>query len=397
MLLHPIDTTQAEAVTPRAFIVTRMGRIGIAPAGGRVTLEQGLMGRRADRTFGDARSGARRAFVSSLHRRGRSLLASILLGAVVAAAPAYAVAAQATDLGIVSQIPAVYRFTVGDVRVTALSDGSVPIDLHALLRGTSQTEVDAMLARSFLTNPVEVSINAFLLEFDGHKVLVDTGVGDLFGPGNGGRLPEALALAGVTPDQITDILLSHIHADHSGGLVRGGKIMFRKATVHVGKADLDFFLDKANAKRTGYDVHHFDQGIAMVKPYVDAGKVRAFAVSGEILPGITAELHPGHTPGTAFYTLSSRGARLVFIGDTIHAAAVQFPRPDVTLTFDQDQPKARAVREQAFSAFASDRILVAAPHLAFPGVGHVARDGTGYGWIPIEYADRAAPAPTEDR
>jgi glyoxylase-like metal-dependent hydrolase (beta-lactamase superfamily II) len=323
----------------------------------------------------------------------RHFLAHVLLSAVLSTASASAAVAQTTTPGAAMQKPTIYRFSIGDVQVTALSDGSVPIDMHPLLRGLSTAEVDAMLARSFLTNPTEVSINAFLLEFKGHKVLVDTGVGDLFGPGNAGQLPKALALAGVSLDQVTDILLSHIHADHSGGLVRGGKIMFQNATVHVGKADLDFFLDKSNAKRTGYELHHFVEGTAMLKPYVDAGKVRTIDRSGEILPGITAELHPGHTPGTAFYTLSSRGSKLVFIGDTIHAPAVQFPRPDVTITFDQDQPKARAVRKQAFSEFATGRTLVAAPHLPFPGVGHIARDGTGYRWFPVDFVNRAPATP----
>lgn len=321
----------------------------------------------------------------------RPFFANVLSGALLCIASATAAAAAQTTIpGGVMQTPAVYRFLIGDVQVTALSDGSVPIDLPKLLRGTSHTEVDAMLARSFIANPMEVSINAFLVELGNRRILVDTGAGDLFGPGNGGRLPEALALAGIGPDQITDILLSHIHADHSGGLVRGGKIMFKNATVHVGKADLDFFLDTANATKTGYDIHHFEQGTAMLKPYVDAGKVRAFDRSGEIFPGLTAELRPGHTPGAAFYTLSSHGSTLVFIGDTIHAAAVQFPRPDVTVSFDQNQPKARAVRQQAFAAFADGRTLVAAPHLAFPGVGHIARDGAGYRWFPIDYANRAA-------
>lgn len=322
----------------------------------------------------------------------RPFFANILLGALLSTASLTATPAQTTIPGASTQAPAVYRFTIGDVRVTALSDGTVPIDLHSLLRGTSQADADALLARSFTANPAEVSINTFLLEFEGRKVLIDTGAGGLFGPGNGGRLPEALALVGVSPDQITDILLSHIHADHSGGLVRDGKIQFRNATVHVGKADLDFFLDPSNAKKTGYEMHHFDEGIAMLKPYVDAGKVRAFDRSGEVLPGIAATLHPGHTPGTAFYTLSSRGAELVFIGDTIHTAAVQFPRPDVTITYDLDQPKARAVRAQAFADLAKDRTLVAAPHLPFPGVGHIARDGTGYRWFPIEYTNRAPAA-----
>ncbi len=145
----------------------------------------------------------------------RSFFANFLPAALLCAASAHATAVQETNPGAVAQKPAVYRFSIGDVQVTALSDGSVPIDLPMLLRGASQAEVDALLARSFITNPMEVSINAFLLDLKGRKVLVDTGAGNLFGPGNGGRLPEALALAGVSPDQITDILLSHIHADHT--------------------------------------------------------------------------------------------------------------------------------------------------------------------------------------
>lgn len=94
--------------------------------------------------------------------------------------------------GIVLQRPGVYSFMVGDVRVTALSDGTVPIDLHLLLRGTTPARTDALLARGFLANPVEASINAYLLEIGTRRVLVDTGAGDLFGPSNGGRLLDGL-------------------------------------------------------------------------------------------------------------------------------------------------------------------------------------------------------------
>lgn len=127
-----------------------------------------------------------------------------------------------------------------------------------------------------------------------------------------------------------------------------------------------------------------------LKPYADAGKVRAFDRKIEILSGIVAEPKPGHTPGSAFYTLSSAGRTIVFVGDIVHAGMVQFPRPDVTIAFDQDEAKARGVRLAAFAEFARERTLVAAPHLSYPGVGHIQADGSGYRWYPIEHGDRDA-------
>lgn len=315
----------------------------------------------------------------------------MLLPALAALAWIYApAAADAADVatGPSAQVAAAYRFTVGDVRVTALSDGTVPIDLHQLLRGIEPAQIDRLLTESFERNPVEASINAYLLELGDRRVLVDVGAGELFGPGNGGRLPEALAAIGVRPEQITDILITHVHSDHSGGLAVGGRMMFANAAIHAAQADVDFFLDSANAARTGYDKRYFDEARRTIGLYVAAGRVRPFIDATEILPGVMATLHPGHTPGTAFFTLKSRGQRIVFIGDIIHAGAVQFPNPRVTITFDQDQSRARQVREAAFAQFAKDGTLLAAPHLSFPGVGHVRRDSTGFRWLPIPFADR---------
>lgn len=298
--------------------------------------------------------------------------------------------AQAGDLepGIVLNGADFYRFRVGSVTVTALSDGTVPQDLHVLLRSTTVAKTDALLEAGFLRNPVEVSINAFLVALPDRLVLVDTGAGELFGAGKGGGLVDSLAAAGYRPEQITDILLTHIHSDHSGGLTVAGRRIFPNATVHVGQPDLDFFLDPENAARIGYGRLYFVQAIRTVKPYVDAGKVVGFAKTTEVVPGIVATLHPGHTPGSAFYTLESQGQRLTFIGDIIHVAAVQLPEPGVTIVYDVDPKGAAATRAQAFSAFAHDRALIAAPHLPFPGVGHVRQVGTGYQWVPVDYGNR---------
>lgn len=282
-----------------------------------------------------------------------------------------------------------YSIRVGDVRVTSLTDGSVPQNLYTLLRHTTRQNIDKLLARNFQANPVEASINAFLMEMPGHLILIDTGSGELFGPGNGGKLIDSMAALGFRPEQITDILITHAHSDHSGGLVKGGQRVFVNATVYVGKPDVDFFFDRANQARTGYDKSYFDIAQNTLKPYLDAGKLKTFSGTEQILPGISATVHPGHTPGAAFYTLTSKGEHVVFIGDTIHVAAVQFPDPDVTIAYDQDEKRAAAVRKHAFAEFAAHGDLIAVPHLPFPGIGHVRADGKGgYDWVPVTYTNR---------
>jgi glyoxylase-like metal-dependent hydrolase (beta-lactamase superfamily II) len=290
--------------------------------------------------------------------------------------------------GIALQGADYYRFKIGDAVVTTLSDGTVPQDLHKLLLGTSAEKTDALLAQGYLANPIEASINVFLLETGGKRILVDTGSGELFGPGYGGKLMDSLKAAGVAAAQITDILITHVHTDHSGGLISGGRLAFPNATVHVGKPDVDFFLDRANAAKSGVDMKYFDEAIKTMKPYVDAGKVKTFDREAEIVPGITATLHPGHTPGSAFYTLRSGGQQVIFIGDIIHVSAVQFPEPAITIVYDVDPMSAARVRAEQFSVFAKDRDLVAAPHLPFPGVGHVRALERGYGWVPVNYGNR---------
>jgi glyoxylase-like metal-dependent hydrolase (beta-lactamase superfamily II) len=286
------------------------------------------------------------------------------------------------------QGPDHYTFRIGDVVVTSLSDGTVPQDLHLLLHNTTNAKTDALLADDFLTNPVEASINAFLLADAGHLVLVDTGSGDFFGPGYGGKLLESLASAHVRPDQITDVLLTHAHDDHMGGLVHDGKLAFPNAIVHVSSPDLTFFLDRANATRAHYAMSYFDQAFTALKPEQEAGKIVAFQSGEQVVPNLQAVIHPGHTPGSTFFILSSRRESLTFIGDIIHVAAVQAPDPEITIAYDVDPNRAAAVRASACAEFAKDRTLIAVPHLPFPGVGHLRKKGTGFEWVPVLYENR---------
>lgn len=288
------------------------------------------------------------------------------------------------------QQSAFYRFQVGEVRVVALSDGTVPQDLHTLLKGASATEIDAILNRAFMANPVEASINAYLIDTGKRLVLVDTGAGAFFGSGAGGKLVQSLSAAGYRPDQITDILLTHVHTDHSGGLVDAqGRIVFRKATIHVGQPDLDFFLDPANQNGVnGYDKAYFEQATKSLRPYVKTGTVKGFRSAGEILPGLKAVPTPGHTPGHAFFVMESKGETIEFIGDILHVQSVQMARPEITIVYDVEQPAAQSQRETQFVRLAQDRHMIAGAHLPFPGLGHIRKENSGFSYVPTDYRNR---------
>lgn len=313
---------------------------------------------------------------------------ALAAAAAVVLLPTPQLSAAPTVPGVVLQPPAVYSFTIGEAKVTALSDGAMPMDLHRMLQGITPAEIDQLLGEAFLVNPVQPPINCYAIELGGRTILIDAGRGALFGPGNEGRLAEALRVAGIRPEAVDDILLTHLHPDHVGHLAVGGRMVFPNALVHAGKADLDLSLMPSADP-------FVPKVAALLKPYRDAGRLRPFERDGEILPGITAELRPGHSPGSAIFRLSSKGQELVIIGDIVHVAQIQLPRPEATFRLDHDPAMARADREDALRHFAAEQTLIASPHINFPGVGHVVPAGHGYRWVPIEYANRdpQAPAP----
>ncbi len=297
----------------------------------------------------------------------------------------YISSGMATDKTAKAQVPGVYSFRLGEFTITALSDGTVPQDLDKVLTNANSAEVEQLLHRNFLTSPVEASINAFVIDTKDKQVLVDTGTGQLFGPGLGGKLQLSLKAAGYAPDEIDTILLTHIHADHSGGLVENGQLMFPTATVYVGKPDVDFWLDPRNAERLNLDRKYFDEAVKTVKPYLDAGKLKSFSGETAILPGITAYPTPGHTPGHSFYLVESGGESIEFCGDIIHFGSLQFANPKITVVYDVNSNAAAEQRAKQFARIEKSRRLVATAHLPFPGVGHIRAADKGYTWVPVDY------------
>jgi len=169
----------------------------------------------------------------------------MLVASLIISSPALA-AEQATAWD--QQAPGYYRMMLGKLRITAVSDGTVTVPLNTLLTNISPEKLQQTMARDAMTPQAETSINAYVIDDGKKRILVDTGAGELFGH-NGGHLVTNLAAAGYPAESIDVVLLTHIHADHSGGVSLAGKPAFPKAKVYVDKRDVDFWLNPANVRR----------------------------------------------------------------------------------------------------------------------------------------------------
>ncbi|CDZ32922.1 Methyl parathion hydrolase [Neorhizobium galegae bv. officinalis] len=315
----------------------------------------------------------------------RSILKTALSGLIaapfVAPSIAFAKAPYAVD-----QAPGFYRLKIGSVEVTALSDGTVALPLAKLYTNTSEQHAQSALNDAFLPELVPTSVNAFLVNTGERLVLIDAGTGAYLGPSLG-KLVSNIEASGYKMDDIDDVVLTHIHTDHSGGLMSNGKRTFPNATLRVNEREARFWLSAANAKAaTGIVKQHFSEADQCVTPYVEAGKFATFADNAAPVPGLGSILYAGHTPGHSAITLESEGQKIIFWGDITHGDILQFDEPGVAIEFDIDQKAAVAARDIAFKRAVEGKYLVAGAHIAFPGIGHVRKDSTNYDWLPHNYA-----------
>lgn len=312
--------------------------------------------------------------------RGARQLLFAALPAAILFAPAMASAPQVKTQG-----PGFYRMMLGDFEITALSDRTFNLNLKELLTNTTPEKIDAALTRAFLNDPVETSVNGFLVNTGTKLVLIDAGAGTLFGP-TVGKLVANLRASGYTPEQVDEIYITHLHGDHVGGLMDGERRAFPNATVRCDRHDAEHWLSQAQmdaapeARRDAYK-----GAMASINPYAAAGRFETFEGDTGLTPGIRAVAAHGHTPGHTLFLIESAGRRLVLWGDLMHVAAVQFPEPSVTIRFDSDSDAAAAQRLRHFAAAATQGVWVGAAHLSFPGIGHLRREGAGYVFVPANY------------
>ena len=298
--------------------------------------------------------------------------------------PALASAPQIHD-----QAPGFFRLKVGDLEVTALYDAAAVFELP-LLKGKKATIDGLAKALNQDTHLLDAGDLGFLVNTGKQLILVDAGAGTWYGGGAFGRLAGSLRSAGYTPEQVDLVLITHLHADHVGGLTsHDGDRVFPNAEVYVARAESDFWLSPEIAAKAPKDAQPFFQSAqAIAAPYIKAGKWHTFSGSEPIVDGMQVVPLSGHTPGHTGYEFSSKGKKILFWGDTVHAQRVQLQHPEVTAVFDIDPPAAAATRHQLLAELARGDVLIAGPHMNFPALGRLHKEGSGYSWEPVVFTDQ---------
>lgn len=267
-----------------------------------------------------------------------------------------AAALSAATLGL-AETPRTFDF--GKESLVAIQDAPATMP-RRLFPALSEADFAALAGGA----EAPASVNVFLLRREGRVILVDAGNG-----GRRGRMLATLKAADIQPDAIDDILLTHMHGDHIGGLIDAtGAAVFPKATLHVAAPGRDHWQTQAG--RNGV--------LARKVLAAYAGRVKTFAFGEAPIPGITALDAAGHTPGHTVYETES----LLIVGDLLHAAAVQFPRPEISSTYDVDPTQAAATRRRFYAHAAASGKTVAGMHLPYPGLGKVTGDDKGFRYVP---------------
>ncbi|MEQ5806480.1 MBL fold metallo-hydrolase [Alteromonas sp. NFXS44] len=296
-------------------------------------------------------------------------------------------AAQAEPTEKYQQAAGFYRQMVGDVVVTAIYDGFIGLN-PGHLSGMSQKQIQEYIFNEYQkTSPlVQTAVNAFLIDDGQRLVLVDSGSSDSFGP-TMGNMVDNIRAAGFSPEEVDDVILTHMHPDHAAGVtLPNGKAAFPNATVWAAEKDAQFWLNNESASSLPESQRvFFPIAQNAIAPYKSVGKFKTFKDSDMLFSGIKIMPSNGHTPGHTSYLLSSGSEKLLLWGDIIHVHSVQLEHPEVSIEVDVNPEAAIESRKLLLAQATKERWMIASPHLPFPGLGHLQKNGKGYRWIPVEY------------
>lgn len=313
----------------------------------------------------------------------RTFLSSLAVAPSLSLAPHQAMAQSEATVALP---PVLHGFSIGDARVTVLLDGHLPLSTQ-LFASYDEDKAQAALAQGLhrmTPEGLHIPVNGYLIEIGDQKILIDAGTSDLMGASLG-ALGDALAATGVAAEDIGTVLLTHMHPDHSGGLIGAdGKAAFRNAELVVSKTEWDFWHDDAIMASVPENSRgFFMMARGTVAPYAD--RLKLFDGEGAVAPGFTALPLPGHTPGHTGYMLDRGAGQLLFWGDVVHSTALQFAYPDWTIAFDTDPALTAETRRKMFDRAVSDNLLLTGSHIDFPGLGRVVRQGEAFAYQPAPW------------
>jgi glyoxylase-like metal-dependent hydrolase (beta-lactamase superfamily II) len=289
--------------------------------------------------------------------------------------------------------PGFYRFRIGSFEALALNDGGMATTTNESPFGVGEPKekVIATLKDSFLpTDKVHIPFNVLVVRIGSELVMIDSGCGSVFGPA-GGKLVSNLAAAGVKPEQISAVILSHVHGDHFGGLLDANKEpVFKNAKLFIQRQEHAFWTGSAPDLSAMKLSEESKKGfITSAQTYLTAFKGKWQFISGgdKLLDGIEVIDAVGHTPGHIGLLFSSGSEQLLHFVDAAHNHAISFAHPEWIMAFDAQPQVAIETRKKLFDRAAADRLRVFGAHMPFPALGHV-RSTEGH----YEFVIEAPPA-----
>jgi glyoxylase-like metal-dependent hydrolase (beta-lactamase superfamily II) len=282
-------------------------------------------------------------------------------------------------------VPSRYALKVGAIDVMVVSDGVLSLPGTMLGHNADPAVRAAWLEDKFLPPDVlEWALNVVVVRSGGRTILIDVGIGMEFPDlPRAGKLAQRLKAAGIDPASVTDVVLTHMHMDHCGGLLADGvKERLRPdLRIHLAAAEAEFWEspDFSHVSMPpGFPDALRRTGKRFLKEY--HSQMQTFENEYEVAPGVVVQRTGGHTPGHSVVRLASGGDRLTFAGDAVFA--VGFEHPDWYNGFEHDPEEAARVRVRLLRELAANREALVATHLSFPSVCHVAVAGDVFRWVP---------------
>lgn len=284
-------------------------------------------------------------------------------------------------------VPSRYAVRVGEIDVLVVSDGVLPLPTAMLAHNANPAVRAAWLDDMFLPpDAFDWALNVVVVRSGGQTILIDAGLGldpDLHLP-RAGQLIKRLEAAGIDLSSVTDVVLTHMHMDHIGGLlVDGVKDRLRPdLRIHVATAEVKFW-ESPDFSQTSMPPGFPDAIRSTAKRFMKdyRSHLRLFEEQYEVAPGVVVYRTGGHTPGHSVVRLASGGKGLTFAGDAVFT--VGFEQPDWHNGFEHDPNEAARVRIRLLRELAETGEMLVATHLPFPSVGHVAVDGDVFRWVPV--------------
>lgn len=282
-------------------------------------------------------------------------------------------------------VPSRYALRIGDIEVLIISDGVLPLPTETMSTNVDPAVRAAWFKDIFLgPDAFDWALNVVVVRSGGRTILVDAGLGTEF-PGfpRAGQLARRLEAAGIDLGSVTDVVLTHMHMDHVGGLlVDGVKDRLRPdLQIHVAAAEVNFWAAP--------DFSHTDMPSPVPDVLRSAAKrflndyrshLRPFEEEHEVTPGVIVRRTGGHTPGHSVVRVSSGDEGLTFAGDIVFP--VGFDHPDWHNGFEHDPEEAVRVRIRLLREMAATGQMLVATHMPFPSIGRVAIAGDAFRWVP---------------